>query len=300
MRSCEGGDQNAVTHLVHVLADLPHEVVDLRPCGPHFDERIQQTGRPDDLFADNSTGLLELIVARSRAHVDRLIDRLLELVEFQRAVVECGGQSKPVLDQVALSGAIPAIHRADLRNCRMGLVDEDKPLLREVVQQTRRRVSRRATGQMPRVVLDAVAVAHRDEHLEVEVAALLEPLRLEQTHITAQLVQTIAQLLADRLDRAVSRVRRHDIVTSRVDRHAIHFANGLSAQPVYLGDTLDLVPKELHADRVELFRRRERCLRRRRAPGTCRDGSRGRCARIGFQPGSAAACRARSPAPSPP
>ena len=53
-------------------------------------------------------------------------------------------------------------------------------ILREVVEQRRRRLAGRAAGQMARVVLDAGAEAHLGQHLEVVERALLQALGFEQ------------------------------------------------------------------------------------------------------------------------
>ena len=72
------------------------------------------------------------------------------------------------------------VHRAELRNRLVALVDDQQRIRRQIVEQTRRRLARRAPGKKARVVFDAVAVADFADHLDVEARALLEPLRFEQ------------------------------------------------------------------------------------------------------------------------
>ena len=62
----------------------------------------------------------------------------------------------------------------------VALVEEHQRVLRQVVDQRRRRLARRRARQVARVVLDALAVADLLQHLEVEARALLEALRLDQ------------------------------------------------------------------------------------------------------------------------
>ena len=49
----------------------------------------------------------------------------------------------------------------------------------QIVEQGRRRFTFGTPGQMARVVFDTVAVADLGHHLEIELGALLEPLRLQ-------------------------------------------------------------------------------------------------------------------------
>ena len=81
----------------------------------------------------------------------------------------------------------PAIHAADLRNGLMALVDDHQRVVGQVVEQRRRRLARRAAGEVARVVLDAVAVADLPHHLEVEHRPLVQPLRLEQLALRFEL-----------------------------------------------------------------------------------------------------------------
>ena len=60
------------------------------------------------------------------------------------------------------------------------LVDEQQEVLGEIIQQGRRRLARRPAGEVPGVVLDAVAVAHLLDHLQVEAGALLQALGLQE------------------------------------------------------------------------------------------------------------------------
>ncbi len=53
----------------------------------------------------------------------------------------------------------------------------------------RRRLARLAAGQIARIVLDAGAGAGRLDHLQIELAALREPLRFEQPSGLLQLLQ---------------------------------------------------------------------------------------------------------------
>ena len=61
---------------------------------------------------------------------------LLELLELERAVVECGRQTESELNKVLLAGAVATVHRVYLRYAHVALVNDEKKILGEKVQQT--------------------------------------------------------------------------------------------------------------------------------------------------------------------
>jgi hypothetical protein len=63
-------------------------------------------------------------------------------------------------------------------------------------------------------------VADLLQHLEVEAGALLEPLRLDQLAGLDELVEPLAQLGLDRVDRRDDRAARRRVVRRRVDDEA--------------------------------------------------------------------------------
>ena len=63
------------------------------------DRRVQKSGRSDDLLGVHTAGHFLFVSGRGRADKDRLIDQLTELVELQRAVIQCRRQAETVLHQ---------------------------------------------------------------------------------------------------------------------------------------------------------------------------------------------------------
>ena len=77
--------------------------------------------------------------------------------------------------------------------------------------------ARRTAAQRPAVVLDARAVAHLLDHLDVEPRAGAEPLGLEQLALLAELLEPLVQLLLDLVDGAGDPLLGQDEVLGRVD-----------------------------------------------------------------------------------
>src|SRR5438094_761985 len=100
---------------------------------------------------------------------------------------------------------------------------------------------------MPRVVLDARAGAGLAKHLEVEVGALPQALRLEQPAGVFELFHAVHKLDLDVLDRLEELLARRDEVPRRVDVHLVSLREHLAGERVELRDPLDVVAEKLDA-----------------------------------------------------
>ena len=99
--------------------------------------------------------------------------------------------------------------------------------------------------------------AGRGDHLEVEIGALLEPLRLEQPPFGLQFLQPLGKLVADRLHRLLERRAGRHIVRVGIDLDAVEARDLLAGQRIELGDLLDLVAEEADPPGGVLIVRRE-------------------------------------------
>ena len=86
----------------------------------------------------------------------------------------------------------------------MAFVDENQGIVGDVFEQGRRRLARLAAGEIARIVFDAGAGAGCLQHFEIELGALLQPLRLEQAARGVELVEALLQLVLDGLRRLVA------------------------------------------------------------------------------------------------
>ncbi len=210
-------------------------------------------GRPDELL-DDLLAALQFVGPGRRAHVDRLVDGRLELLERQRPVVERRRQPEPEVDQDLLARPVVLVHADDLRDGHVRLVDDQQPVRREVVEQGPRPAARVAARQMARVVLDAGAVPEFAHHLEVERRPLPQPGALERSPFGLEFTDPELHLGVDIDDRFLELVVRRDVVRGRVDVRLLAFGQELAGQRVELGDALDLVAEELDPDQGLLGR----------------------------------------------
>ena len=198
----QGRDERPLAAL-DAAADLLEQVVDLALGRADRDLRIDDAGRADELL-DDPLAALELVRPGRRAHVDRLVDGRLELLERQRPVVERRRQAEPEVDQDLLARPVVLVHADDLRDRHVRLVDDEQPVRREVVEQRPRPRARLAARQVARVVLDAGAVAELAHHLEVERRPLAEPGALEGAALGLELADALLHLGLDVDDRLLA------------------------------------------------------------------------------------------------
>ena len=66
---------------------ISQKIVDLALHGADFGLRIDESGGADDLLDDDSGGFSEFVGTGSGGNVNGLIDAMLELLEFERAIV---------------------------------------------------------------------------------------------------------------------------------------------------------------------------------------------------------------------
>ena len=93
-----------------------------------------QAGGADDLL-DHLLGVLLLVGPGRGRDEDDAVDVLVELLEVQRPVVQRARQAEAVLDQRLLAREVAEEHAAHLRHGDVRLVDEQQPVVREVVEQ---------------------------------------------------------------------------------------------------------------------------------------------------------------------
>ncbi len=242
----ERGDQDPLV-LLHPLADLVHQVVDLALGRLDDHLGVDQAGRADDLL-DRVVVAGELELPRGRRQVDGLADPLQELLPLQRAVVHRRGQPEAVLDQGPLARGVALVHGADLRHGDVRLVDDQEEVLREVVEQGVRRGAGLAAVEVHRVVLDPGAGADLAQHLQVVGGAHAQPLGLQQLALLLHPGEGLLQLLLDVGDRALHPLRTGHVVRGREDVHGVVLADDLAGERVQRVQRLDLVAEHLDPD----------------------------------------------------
>src|SRR5581483_10262351 len=189
-------------------------------------------GRPDHLLDEDALRALHLPRTGRGADERRLRPERLPLLELQRTVVDRRGQAEAEFGQYALAVEVAAEHAADLRHRDVALVDDQQRIGGEVFEQRRRRLARLAAGQVARIVLDAGARARRLQHLDVEVGALLQSLRLEQAAGAVELGQALLEVDLYLLDRLVHRRLRRHVVAVGVDDDVVQRDRLLAGQRI--------------------------------------------------------------------
>ena len=112
----------------------------------------------------------------------------------------------------------------------MALIQKHQRVARQIVHQRGRRVTRRGTRQVARVVFNALAVTHFLQHLQVKPRTLFEPLGFDQFAAFDQKVQPLAQLDLDGVNGSHNAVARGHVMARRVNRESRNFLQHTARQ----------------------------------------------------------------------
>ena len=244
----ERGDQHTLV-LLYAQVELRQHIVDLVGRWSDLYLRVYKPRRTHHLLHDLARVVL-LVVGRRRRDEHGLPHDLLEFVEPQRAVIQRRRQAEPVLDKVFLARAIALVHATQLTDRHVALVDHHQRIVRQVIDQRGRGVSRLAAGKVARVIFDPLAETELVEHLEVEPGALLDPLRFDQPGRAKEVLDPVGELELDRVDCLQGGRPRGHVVAGRVHRKARQALQGVARQRVEERQRFYLVVEQRNAHRV--------------------------------------------------
>ena len=98
----------------------------------------------------------------------------------------------------------------------MGFVDDQEKVFGKVVDERRRRLTEAAATQMPRVVLDPMAIAHRPNHFQIELRALRDALGFHELILFLEIGDALLEFFFDAGNRPLIPIRRNEIVRVRI------------------------------------------------------------------------------------
>ena len=245
----EGGHQRALV-VRDGNANFFEQVVDREIGVAHLDGRIEQTRRANHLVDVHTARFGEFILVGGGADIDDLVGEFAKLFEFERAVVERGGQAETVVHQAFFARAVAAVHGADLWHTDVAFVDDHEKVFREKVEQTIGAHARLAAVEVARIVFDARAVTEFANHFEIIVHAFFETLGFEEfallfeeRHLRHQVVLYLVNGVFLAFFGGHEEVGGIDLVlverTEAGSRHAVHFF-----------DAIDLVAPEIDAQHI--------------------------------------------------
>ena len=232
--------------LLGSLADLLDKIIDLILGRTHLDRRIQQACRPHNLFDHKAVGAFQLIVRRCGADIDLLTGNRVELIEGQRSVVRGSRKSETIFNKDRLSRVVAAVHRPDLRNRDVALVNERDEVLREIVDEAERSLTRLTAVQIAGVVLDARAVAHLLDHLKVVLHSLLQPFGLQPLANLIEVIDLLLEIVLDHTHGLDAALPRGHEVRGREDRNLIQGFNVRPGQRIDQRKGINLVTEKLN------------------------------------------------------
>ena len=235
--------------------NFAQQVIHLAVCGSHLNDGIQHTGGADHLFDHLVLALGQLPGARGGADEDGLGGLLPELLSLKGPVVGGTGKAKTMLNQHLLAALVAVVHGLQLGAGDMAFIHHQQPVLGEVINQTFRRRSRRAAGQMAGIIFDPVAIAHLFQHLQVIGGALFEALGLQQTALFVEQIEALTQFAADGLDGLLQPIFRGNEVLGWIDINAFQTLKDFTAGGIDITNRLDVFAKQFDTNQTILIGR---------------------------------------------
>jgi hypothetical protein len=211
------------------LGDFVEEIVNLSFEGSDDYRRIDKPRGANDEF-DYGRVLAKFPWSWGGGHANDLVLAGKELFEIEGSIVEGRRKSKPEIHEDGFSRSVSCIHPADLRNGRMGLVDDGKKVFGKEVEE---RVGGRAggtPGQMPGVIFNAVAETHFLHHFEIVIGTHLEPLGLEKFVFFFKLLKSRFKFSFNGEDCALDFFVGGDEVLGGEKNHGVLFFEGISRE----------------------------------------------------------------------
>ena len=138
----------------------------------------------------------------------------------------------------------------------MGLVEDKEVIFGKKIKERVRSRARRATGEMPRVIFNAVAESHLLHHLEIELRSHANALGLDKFALALKLCDSRFQLAPDASHRGSELVVRGDELLGRKKSECRKRGAGMSRQGVKHADPVDFIAKKLHPHSLVIILRR--------------------------------------------
>ena len=129
----QGRDEHLVM-TIRFLMYLADQIVNLSLNRTHIDFRIQKSGRANDLLSAEHLMIFLILSGRS-GHEQHLINLIFKFLKIQRTVVQCRRKAKAVINQSLFAAAIAVVHRTDLRNRHVRLIDDNEKIIRKEIHE---------------------------------------------------------------------------------------------------------------------------------------------------------------------
>ena len=138
-------------------------------------------------------------------------------------------------------------HSTHLRNRLVRFIHKQQVIARHVIQQSGRRLAGQASGEVARVVFDAVAIAHLLDHFEIKARALMDALSLDHASLLLQFRLPPLQLFEDSVDRRGLALGLHHVVALGINRQAGVLLLHRAEEGIDLRERLHFVAEQLDA-----------------------------------------------------
>ena len=139
----------------------------------------------------------------------------------------------------------------------MRLIEEHQRVLRQIVDQGRRRLSGQTACKVSAVVLNAFAEAHLMEHFQVKERSFADSLSFKQLAAFYEFCLLVSELIFDSFNSAKNIVSRRDVVRRRINGEAVYLLTCFTGQRIEEVHCFDFVIEKFDTQRhFRVFRRK--------------------------------------------
>ena len=155
-----------------------------------------------------------------------------------------------MLNQSNLTRAVSLIHSSNLRNRYVALIDDANHIFGEIINERIRGLTRSASVQVPRIILDTVAVSHSLKHLKIIARSLCQPLGFQQLIVCFKLSHAMLKFFAYCLQCMSNLWTLSYIMGCGPNGNGIKLTDNLTGYVAYLSNGFHLIAKELYTQRI--------------------------------------------------
>ena len=139
---------------------------------------------------------------------------------------------------------IAIVHATHLRQRHMALIHQQQPIIRKIINQRRRLLTRFTIRQIARIILNSLDKSRLAQHLKIVFGTLAQPLRLEQFAIFFKPLHPLVEFLFNPRNRMLDPLLRCRIVTRWENRHTLWLRDNFTRQRINLCNSLHLIAEK--------------------------------------------------------
>ena len=145
---------------------------------------------------------------------------------------------------------VATVHRPDLRQCHMALINECYEILRKIIYKTERAHTLRPAVKITRIILDSRTISHLLDELQVILHPLLQTLCFQMLAYLIEILALGHHVVLDLADGLCTALFRSHKVAGRIYGNLLEFLHECTSQRINQRNLIDLITEKLDSYRM--------------------------------------------------